>query len=160
MKKSCQLTSQLLTCTKISLKTPEPGKYTFALQAFSQSGQPPNSYQIESTINILPKPLQIVFFTLNGSQEPNIVLQPNEPVVLQWEVEGEDISVQLTPFGTVASEGSLNLVANEALPNTIQLTATDKFGHSNSKGFSVKVSTPTPLPSPAPFMPLPRFNRF
>ncbi|KAF3889252.1 MULTISPECIES: hypothetical protein [Nostocales] len=160
LKKSCQLTSQLLTCTKISLKTPEPGKYTFALQAFSQSGQPPNSYQIESTINILPKPLQIVFFTLNGSQEPNIVLQPNEPVVLQWEVEGEDISVQLTPFGTVASEGSLNLVANEALPNTIQLTATDKFGHSNSKGFSVKVSTPTPLPSPAPFMPLPRFNRF
>jgi hypothetical protein len=170
LKKSCQLTTQLLTCNNISLSTPDPGKYTFALKAFSQSGKPPNSFPIESTINIVAKPLEIISFTLNGSQEPNIVLQPNEPVVLQWKVQGEDISVQLTPFGTVDPSGSLKLVANEALPTTIQLTATDKFGHSDSKGFSVKVSTPTPpvpnsLSSPnfvpsVPFMPSPRPNGF
>ncbi|MBD2340751.1 hypothetical protein H6G64_27675 [Calothrix sp. FACHB-156] len=145
LKKLCQPGNQTLSCQNVPLNTPEPGQYTFELKAFSSNpGKQPNTQTAQSTINILPKPLKIISFTINGSQEPNIVLQPNQPVTIQWKVEGQDASVQLDPFGNVPLSGSKVLTANEAFPSSIQLLATDKFGNKDSRGFSIKVNNSTP----------------
>ncbi|MBD2449746.1 hypothetical protein H6G76_21775 [Nostoc sp. FACHB-152] len=145
LQKLCQQTNQIFSCKNVPLNTPEPGQYTFELKAFSSNpGKQPNSQSAQSTISILPKPLKIISFTINGSQEPNIVLQPDQPVTLQWKVEGQEASVELDPFGSVPLSGSKVLTANQAFPSSIQLLATDKFGNKDSRGFSIKVNNPTP----------------
>ncbi|MBD2681272.1 MULTISPECIES: hypothetical protein [Nostoc] len=145
LEKLCHSENQVLSCKNIPLSISEPGQYTFELKAFSSNpGKQPNSDSAQSTISILPKPLKIISFTINGSQEPNIVLQPDQPVTLQWKVEGQDASVELDPFGSVPLSGSKVLTANQALPSSIQLLATDKFGNKDSRGFSLKVNNPTP----------------
>ena len=149
--RQCKEDNLKLTCTNVPVPTPPPGKYTFELQAFPKKpGKPPNSLPTEKTIQILPKPFKITSFTLNSSQEPNIVLKDGVPVTLSWKVEGEDIDVELSPFGKVNLSGSKQLTANQALPSTIELRATDKFGNKDSRGFSIKVESPPPPPSPLP----------
>lgn len=148
--------NQELICTNIPLKTPQPGKYTFELQAFYKPDKPPISQPTVTTINILPRPFKIIYFKLNESQEPNIVIQNGKPVILSWKVEGEDINVELSPFGKRESSGSEKLTANQALPLAIQLIVSDKFGNKDSRGFSVKVESPPPPPSPSiPSPPIP-----
>jgi hypothetical protein len=146
----CKEANQVLTCTNVPVATPQPGKYTFELRAFSKSGKPPNSQAAESKIEILPKPFKIIYFTLNDSQIPNQVFKEGKPLTLSWKVEGEGINVELSPYGNVATTGSQKLIANQALPPEIQLRVTDKFGKTETKGFSVKVETPPPRPSPSP----------
>lgn len=144
----CKEANQNLTCTNVPVETPQPGKYTLELRAFSKSGKPPNSQPAESKIEILPKPFKIIYFTLNDSQVPNQVFKEGKPLTLSWKVEGEDIDVELSPYGNVATTGSQKLITNQALPPEIQLIVTDKFGKKETKGFSVKVVTPPPPPSP------------
>lgn len=144
----CKEANRVLTCKNVPVATPQPGKYTFELRAFSKSGKPPNSQPVESKIAILPKPFKIIFFKLNDSQVPNQVFKEGKPLNLSWKVEGEDINVELSPYGNVATTGSQKLIANQALPSEIKLIVTDKFGKKETKGFSVKVETPPPPPSP------------
>ena len=146
----CNKVAQGLTCTNVPVRAPEPGKYTFELQAFSKPGKQPKSKPTESKIEILPKPFKIVFFTLNGSEQPNIVLQEGQPVTLSWKVEGEDINVELSTSGNVNPSGSQKLIANLALPSRIEIIVTDKFGNKATKAFSTKVEIP---PSPSPQFP-------
>jgi len=148
----CREANQVLTCKNVTMVTPQPGKYTFELRAFSKPGKPPNSQQIESKIEILPKPFKIIYFTLNGSQGPNLVFKDGESLILSWKVEGEDLNVELSPYGNVATTGSQKLIANQAFPPEIELKVTDKFGNKETKGFSVKVETPPPPPSLSPFL--------
>jgi len=68
---------------------------------------------------------------------------------LSWKVEGENINVQLSPYGDVDLSGSKELTANLATPSPIEIKVTDQFGHTARKGFSIKV-TPPPSPSPLP----------
>lgn len=150
----CKEANQVLTCTNVPVATPQPGKYTFELRAFSQSGKPPNSQPAESKIEILPKPFNIVYFTINGSETPNQVFKEGQTLILSWKVEGEDIDVQLSPYGDVATIGSQKLIANQAIPPQIQLIVTDKSHNQKTKGFSIKVETPPPPPSPSPNNPI------
>ena len=155
----CKKANQVLSCTNVPMATPQPGKYTFELRAFSKSGKPPNSQPAESKIEILPKPFKIIYFTLNNSQIPNQVFKEGTPLTLSWKVEGEDISVELSPYGNLPTTYSQKLIANQALPPEIQLIVTDKFGKKQTKGFSVKVETPPPPPSPSPFLQPPLLQR-
>lgn len=142
----CNKANLVLTCTNVPVPAPKAGTYTFELLAFSKPGELPNSKPTETNVEILPKPFKIVYFTLNGSDEPNIVLKDGEPVALSWKVEGEEINVELSTFGNVNPSGSQKLTANLALPSKIEIIVTDKFGKKATKGFSVKVET---LPSPS-----------
>lgn len=144
----CKPMNQLLSCTNVPVAAPKAGKYTFELQAFSQkANEPPKSKPTETKVEILPKPFKIVTFTLNGSEEPNIVLQDGEPVTLSWKVEGEEINVEISTFGNVDPSGSRTLTANLALPSKIELIVSNEFGHRATKAFSIKVETPPPASS-------------
>ncbi|MHC5730977.1 MAG: hypothetical protein ACYTXY_44140, partial [Nostoc sp.] len=89
---------------------------------------------------------EIVYFTLNDSSEPNIVVEEGQPVILKWKVVGEDINVQISNLGNVKSEDSRSLIANQALPSQIEIIVTDKFNQSPlRKGFFIKVQ---PVPTP------------
>ncbi len=139
------------SCENIPVKTPLPGKYTLLLLAFPKNYKQRPSRSVPTTVDILPKPLKITFFTLNGSQEPTRVINDGTPVNFSWKVEGgEDIDVELSLFGKVETSGSKKIIANQALPSIIELTATDKFGGKDSKRFSIKVNPPPQPPSPQP----------
>jgi hypothetical protein len=138
----CQAKSQTLTCTKVPVATPKPGKYTFELQAFSKPDKLPKSKPAETIVEVLPKPFKIVFFTLNGREEPTRELKEGEQVTLEWQVEGEDITVVLSPFGNVSPSGSKPLKADSALPPQMELVVSDRAGRTTTKGFSIKVKTP------------------
>ncbi len=148
------------TCDNILVKTPQPGKYTVLVLAFSKSRPPQPPFQsVPVMVDILPKPLKIVFFTLNGSQEPTRVLNDGTPVNLSWKIEGsEDIDVELSLSGKVEASGSRQIRANQALPSIIELTATDKFGGKDSKRFSIKVNPPPQPPSAQPPSPQTPFS--
>lgn len=143
----CKEVKQSLTCANVPVLAFQPGIYTFELQAFSKRGKPLNFKQTETKVEIQPKPFKIVSFTLNGSEAPNVVLQDGEPLTLNWKIEGEDLSVELSPYGNVDLSGSKQLTVNQALPPQIQLLVTDKFGNKVTKGFSVKVEAPAPSPN-------------
>jgi len=147
----CKEANQLLTCTNVPMPTPLPGKYTFELQAFSKSHKPPSSQPSESKIEILPKPFKIIYFTINGSQDLNLVFKEGQPLLLSWKVEGEDIHFGIPPYGNdLGPTNSLKLTANKSL-HEIQLIVTDDFGSKpKRKGFSIEVETPPPSPSPSP----------
>lgn len=153
----CKKVNQLLTCTNVPVAARKVGKYTFELQAFSKSGERSNSKPTETKVEVLPKPFKIVYFTLNDSNEPNIVLKDGQPLTLSWKVEGEDINVELSTSGNVDRSGSQKLKANQALPSRIEIIVTDKFGNKATKGFSIKVETPPPptlqVPTSAPSPP-------
>lgn len=148
LSKLCKSKSRVLTCTKVPVAAPKAGRYTFELQAFSKPGKPPKSKPAETQVEVLPEPIKIVRFTLNGSEEPNRVLKNGQPVILNWQVKGGEIDVELSPFGSVGPLGSQKLIANQALPARIEIIVTDKLGRSAKKGFSVKVETPLPFQIP------------
>lgn len=160
----CKKVNQVLKCTNVPLVASKAGKYTFELQILSKTGKQSNYKPADTnTVEILPKPFKIVYFTLNGSEEPNIVLKDGAPLTLSWKVEGEDINVELSTSGNVDRSGSQKLKANQALPSRIEIIVTDKFGNKATKGFSIKVETPPPLlqippssPSPLPSLHVPR----
>ncbi|MDF5716304.1 MAG: hypothetical protein PUP93_21090 [Rhizonema sp. NSF051] len=141
-------------CTNIPVETPPPGKYILRILAFPKNPKQLRSVSLPITVDILPKPLKITSFTLNGSQEPIRVINDGTPVNFGWKVEGgEDIDVELSLFGKVEASGSRQIKANQALPSIIELTATDKFGGKDSKRFSIKVNPP-----PQPLSPQPPFS--
>lgn len=134
------------------LVAPKAGKYTFELQAFSQSDEAVSSSKLTDTkIQILPKPFKIVYFKLNNQQEPLArTFKEGESITLSWKVEGEDIYVQVSPLGNVDLSGSQEIVAAITLP-LIEITVTDQFGHTVKKGFPITIARPqSPSPSPSP----------
>lgn len=116
--------------------------------------------QIERQVKILTRPFRIVYFRLNGSNNPNRVLKDGEPVNLSWHVEGENVNVILEPYGNVLPKGSTKLIANQAFPHQIELVVTDKFSQQPLRqGISIKVEIPTaPNNNVAPNTSIPRNN--
>ncbi len=147
IKSFCKKDNQQVTCKNIPLAVNQPGTYTFALQPFAKSIYQPNVNPTETNkVKIKPKPFEIVYFTLNGKDEPNIVLSEGQPVILKWKVVGEDINVQISNLGNVKPEDSKPLIANQALPSQIEIIVTDKFNQPTlRKGFFIKVE---PVPTP------------
>ncbi|MFB2769525.1 hypothetical protein ACE1AT_09575 [Pelatocladus sp. BLCC-F211] len=138
----CPQEKQQLTCNNFSIDILPAGNYNLQLITVSKSKQQPSSSSSPINIKVLPKPLKIVYFTLNGTgtEEPSRVLQVGENLTVSWKVEGEeDIQVELTPYGTVPPEGSKQIQVTQVLPPQITLTATDKHGQKESKVFSIQV---------------------
>ncbi|AKG21656.1 COG1470 family protein [Calothrix sp. 336/3] len=141
LQSSCQNQNQILSCNNFPIETLNPGKYSLELQpiskSISQSGIKPG----ETKIEVIAKEMRIVSFTLNNSSVPNQVLNNGQQVILSWQVEGDDVNVELSPYGSVEKTGSKVLTANQALPSQITLTVADKYGQSPvKKGFSLTVN--------------------
>ncbi|WZF19055.1 hypothetical protein WKK05_06835 [Nostoc sp. UHCC 0302] len=167
LQKLCTETNQL-QCTNVPLLASKAGTFTFEMKAFSNNGSARiSSKKTDSKIEILPKPFKIVSFTINGSEQPNVVLNEGATVTLGWRVEGENIQVKLLPYGNdVSPVGSLRLPVNQAFPEQIALQVNDNSGKQQpqQRGFAITVikkvvPTPTPSINPVPPVFLPNNNQ-
>ncbi|MEH1924904.1 COG1470 family protein [Nostoc sp.] len=164
----CTQQNQQLRCINIPLLAYKAGKYAFEIKAFPNNGSQKTSFKkTESKIEILPKPFKIVSFRINGSEQPNLVLNEGESATLSWRVEGENIQVKLLPYGNdVPAVGSMKLPVNQAFPPQIGLLVNDISGKQQpqQRGFAITVIKkvePTPIPSINPIPPtLPPSNPF
>ncbi len=153
VQKLCTQQNQQLRCTNIPLSAYKAGKYAFEIKTLSNNGSQKNSFKkTESKIEILPKPFKIVSFKINGSEQPNLVLNEGESATLSWIVEGENIQVKLLPYGNdIPPVGSMKLPVNQAFPPQIGLLVNDISGKQQpqQRGFAITVIKkvePTPIP--------------
>ncbi|MHC5597181.1 MAG: COG1470 family protein [Nostoc sp.] len=154
LQKLCTQQNQQLRCVNIALPAYKAGNFAFEIKAFPNNGSQKNSFKkTESKIAILPKPFKIVSFTINGSEQPNLVLNEEASATLSWRVEGENIQVKLLPYGNdVKPVDSIKLPVNQAFPPQIALQVNDISGKQQpqQRGFAItvikKVVT-TPIPS-------------
>ncbi|MDF5707591.1 MAG: hypothetical protein PUP90_07885 [Nostoc sp. S4] len=168
LQKLCTQQNQQIQCKNIPLSASKAGNFAFQIKAFPNNGsQKIDSKNTESKIEILPKPFKIVSFTINGSEQPNVVLNEGATATLNWKVEGENIQVKLQPYGNdVAPVGSIKLPVNLAFPPQIALQVNDISGKQQpqQRGFAITVIkkvVPTPVPPLNPIQPtLPRSNPF
>ncbi|WP_138504251.1 hypothetical protein [Nostoc sp. PA-18-2419] len=168
LQKLCTQQNQQLQCKNIPLSASKAGKFAFQIKAFPNNGsQKIDAKNTESKIEILAKPFKIVSFTINGSEQPNVVLNEGATATLNWKVEGENIQVKLQPYGNdVAPVGSIKLPVNLAFPPQIALQVNDISGKQQpqQRGFAITVIkkvVPTPIPPLSPIQPtLPRSNPF
>ena len=143
-----------LACNGFPLELSQAGKYQLEIITVSKSKKVPTTPQIVK-LEVLPKQLKIVSFTLNNSETESIVVKEGEILNLNWQVDGEEnIQVELNPFGTVQKSGTKQIPVNSAIPAQISLTATDKYGQKVTKGFAIKVET-NASPSTTPSTPNP-----
>jgi hypothetical protein len=154
LKKLCTQQNQQLQCKNIPLIANKVGNFAFEIKAISNNGSDKiNSKKAESKIQILPKPFKIISFTINGNEQPNLVLNEGTSATLSWRVEGENIQIKLLPYGNdVKPVDSIKLPVNLAFPPQIALQVNDISGkqQSQQRGFAITVLKkvePTPIPS-------------
>ncbi|WP_143873953.1 hypothetical protein [Nostoc sp. 'Peltigera malacea cyanobiont' DB3992] len=118
LKKLCTQQNQQLQCKNVPLVANKVGNFAFEIKAISNNGSDKiSSKKAESKITILPKPFKIVYFKINGSEQPNLVLNEGTSAILSWRVEGENIQVKLLPYGNdVPAVGSTKFPVNQAFP--------------------------------------------
>ncbi len=157
LQKLCTQQNQQLQCKNIPLAASKAGNFAFEIKAFPNNGsQKIDAKKTESKIAILPKPFKIISFTINNSEQPNVVLNEGTTATLNWRVEGENIQVKLLPYGNdVSAVGSIKLPVNLAFPPQIALQVNDISGkqQSQQRGFAITVLKkvePTPTPSITP----------
>lgn len=179
MKKSCTKDKVEIEFYRCNFNIPVNQVGTFAPEMIVETFNVINRKSIkqaESKIEVLPKPFKIVSFKINNidnSKQQNIVLNEGDQVIVSWQVEGENVSVQLSlNGGSVAQSGSTSKIPVDVdFPRQITLRATDNFGKrgTQDKGFFITVKPkPTPTPTPVPFntinpnlpVPLPTRNPF
>ncbi|MFN6485950.1 MULTISPECIES: hypothetical protein [unclassified Nostoc] len=159
-KKLCTQENQQLRCKNVPLAANKVGNFAFEIKAFPNNGSDKiSSRKAESKIQILPKPFKIVSFKINGSEQPNLVLNEGTSATLSWRVEGENIQVKLLPYGNdIPAVGSMKLPVNQAFPPQIALQVNDISGkqQSQQRGFAITVLKkvePIPIPSINPLAP-------
>ncbi|MEH2063763.1 MAG: hypothetical protein V7K50_16125 [Nostoc sp.] len=162
LQKLCTQQNQQLRCKNVPIVASKAGKFAFQIKAFSNNGSDKTSFKkTESRIEISAKPFKIVSFTINGSDQPNLVLNEGTTATLSWRVEGEkeNIQVKLLPYGDeVALSDSKQFPVNLAFPTQITLQVTDISNKQppQLKGFVITVLkkvVPTPINPIPPTLP-------
>ncbi|NMG10521.1 hypothetical protein [Brasilonema sp. UFV-L1] len=155
IKKLCKndAQNQQQTCTNVPYVVKKPGNFTFQLKAFSQGSDRLSVEQTQNKIKVLPLPLRIIYFRLNGSEEPSRVFKEGDILTIEWKVEGDKgTSVELSPpFGTVKElQGKRQITANQGLQSPIELKVSDPFGSPpQTKGFAFQINKPEPPATPS-----------
>jgi hypothetical protein len=145
-----------LVCQNLPINIARAGKYQLEVIATSSSKKPATTAPPTTKIDILSKALKITKFTLNGSDAGSIVLREGENLDIAWQIDGEeDLQIELAPFGTVPKSGTKQVQITPALPAQISLTASDKYGHKETKGFSIKVEPNSSTSGSSPISPNP-----
>ncbi|OUL19258.1 hypothetical protein BV378_33640 [Nostoc sp. RF31YmG] len=161
LKNSCKEVNRQLQCTNIPIPPLKAGKYAFELKALSNNGSDKiSAKKTEGKIEVLPKPIKIVSFTINGNEQPNQSLKEGETATLTWRVEGEDIQIKLLPYGNdLKPVGSLQLPVISEFPPQIALQVIDKSGKQQpqQRGFAIAViKKVVPTPTPTVITPVPQ----
>jgi hypothetical protein len=133
-------------CTNVDIAPlTTQGKFTLQLQPISsnqQQAKPSEPIQVE----LASLPPKIAIFTLNGQTpqtNPTIFLKKGQKIDVRWQVQGDDVTVTLDPFGNVKANDSKTFQATSNL-SVISLSAINKQGQSVKQAFLIQVETPPP----------------
>ncbi len=143
------LITEELVCSNVKVGLPAtPGKYAISLQTISKTSQNQAPPSEPLPVKVQGKPPEIAAFTLNGQSaetHPSLFLRAGEIVNLEWQIEGDDLTVNLEPLGDVTTHGSRTLKATKDLSQII-LTAVNQQGQSVKRSFLVQVDSPEGQP--------------
>jgi hypothetical protein len=152
LQSACKLGVQLV-CKNVPTGATLPGDYTFELSAIPKPevGQTIATKKSEP-IKVLPRPTQIVTFSLNGQPaKPSylmpILRQKMPPLQLSWRVEGgQGTKVSLVPFpGHVPLQGRMPIILSPTPgSNTISLQAISPAGEQISRSVTLTTYDPNP----------------
>lgn len=156
LERYCTLTKKNLLCQNVPTDARQPGNYSFKLTAIPTiKKERPEISKPTAKIKILPipptptTPVNILAFTVNGQDvttKPKFICELSENKVpnkisLAWQVQdGEDIKVELLPFGDVNKpRGSLPLAVN-LLPSSqmVTLKITNKAGEQKTRSVVIE----------------------
>lgn len=157
IKKLCDsdINNQILRCKNIPALINTPGNLTFELQAVSEGSDrysvSPNPIKVKA----LPKPLSIVYFRINNSENSSMAFKEGQTITLEWKVQGDimcETSVNLSSHGTVDSQGTKKEKA-ERIKSPFKLSASYtnpdcSSSSSQNRELPFTVITPQPLPRP------------
>jgi hypothetical protein len=145
LSKQCKPSKETFACSNVNIGLPaQPGDYAIHLQTVAKSGQKQASPSKPVPVQVKGKPPKILAFSLNGQNtatNPSIFLKTGQVVQLAWQIEGDDLTVNLEPLGNVPAHGSRTLKATKELSQVI-LTVANKQGISIKQAFLVQVDTP------------------
>ncbi|MEG4805139.1 hypothetical protein QUB63_33220 [Microcoleus sp. ARI1-B5] len=169
----CTLTNNLI-CQNLPTGAKQAGDYTFKLTVIPDRAEGDTEIAKNTpTVKIKPVPPQppkpatpvnIVYFKINGrdvSEKPKYVYEINKDrkpvdIIVSWKVgDGEDIKVELLPFGDVQKpEGAKTLTLSKPPSSiTIALKVTNKAGEQKTQSVTIDTvefsrltqpQTPTP----------------
>ena len=175
LKNFCTLTNNLI-CKNVPTGAKQAGDYTFKLTVIPKQGEAePEIAKNTPNIKIKPippkpaTPVKIVYFKINGqdaSEKPKHVYEINKDrkpvdIIVSWKVEnGEDIKVELLPFGDVQKpQGSKTYTLSKPPSSvTITLRVTNKAGEQTTQSVTIDTVEPTRIiqpqtPSPGAIVP-------
>lgn len=159
LKPFCQLRPELV-CRGVPTGMMAVGRYQFELTPvpikMEGNGTPPT--RISEVVEIKPRPVRIVAFTVNGREAQPKYLVPVDQgqrlpgFRLSWRVAGGSTTkVELLPSpGTVPMQGSLSIPFGPASTTTITLQVSDGFNPPLIRAVTVETFDPTPNGSAKP----------
>ena len=165
LNKFCTLTNNLI-CQNVPTGAKQAGDYNFKLTVIPKQGEAePEIAKNTPNIKIKPippkpaTPVKIVYFKINGqdaSEKPKHVYEINKDrkpvdIILSWKVEpGEDIKVELLPFGDVQKpQGSKTYTLSKPPSSvTITLRVTNKAGEQTTQSVTLETVEPSRVIQP------------
>lgn len=158
----CTLTDQSLICRAVPTNARTVGDFVFELNVFGLDGEEPVATAMTEPVQIVPLPIKIETFTLNGEPVPpkyQVIAAPGATVQLAWRVTGGPYTkVEILP-----NPGSVPLLGSLAYPLTgdsrevVTLQVTSVTGEQLTRSLTLETTTPTPPEplSPDTFGPVP-----
>ena len=160
LKNFCTLTTNLV-CRGVPSGAKQAGDYTFKLTVISKQGSEESEITKNTpTVKIKPvppkpaTPVKIIYFKVNGQDvtaKPKFIYEINKQrkpvdIILSWQVEdGEDIKVELMPFGDVQKPQGSKIYTLSKPPSsvTITLKVTNKAGEQTTQSVAIETAEST-----------------
>ncbi len=144
------------SCT-INIPNLKDGKHTLAIELqYDSQGRldkKPERYKISEAI-IVQTPIRFEYFTVNGSSNTQIEVEPNTPIIVRWSVTGTEVKTNISCIPeNIRSSGRKSIQVLPGRSTSCILTASDVHNNSiNPKEITVFVKS---LPQPEPELPPP-----
>jgi hypothetical protein len=165
LRKFCTLTTNLI-CQNLPTGAKQAGDYTFKLTVILKQAEGEAEITKNTpTVKIKPvppkpaTPVNIIYFRVNGrdvSEKQKYIYEVNKDrkpvdIIVSWQVEdGEDIKVELLPFGDVQKpEGAKTYTLSKPPSSvTITLRVTNKAGEQKTQSVTIDTVEPSRLTQP------------
>ena len=148
------MTATNLSCQNVPTDASKVGSYTFKLTLVPTQVQGNPETRETAKINILAKPatpVNILSFTVDGqnvAENPKRIYEIDKgerpgDIIVAWQVEdGEDIKVELLPFGEVNKlEGSMTYpLSYPPSSQTLTLRVTNKDGEQKTQSVVIETA--------------------
>lgn len=153
----CQLSGALI-CQNVPSGIGDVGQYSFELSPVVVGQPEAVAGEISEQVEVLPRPVRINSFQINGAEaQPKYLIpvepgQPPPPFLVSWQVEGgSTATARLLPSpGTVALSGSAPFpLSPEPGETTLTLEVSDGTGSPLLRSVTIQTFDPTPNALPA-----------